>query len=165
MSTSAMCESAAGSDFSELERQMMREALALAQAASAHGEVPIGALLYTEAGDVVASAYNETIASHDVSSHAEVLALRRAGELRRNHRLPDLHMAVTLEPCVMCIGAVFHARLRRVNYGAPDPKGGACGRVVNLPSYKELNHHTRVRGGLMAEESAALLRAFFSARR
>ena len=144
---------------------MMHEALALAQTAMVRGEVPIGAVLYTAAGDVVAGAYNQTIAAYDVSAHAEVLALRRASRLRRNHRLSDLHMAVTLEPCAMCIGAIFHARLPHVVFGAQDPKGGACGRVVNLPSYKALNHHTAVRGGLLADESAALLRFFFAARR
>lgn len=160
-----MCKNAASADFSELERQMMQEALALAHTALSREEVPVGAVLYTAEGDVVAGAFNQTIATRDVGAHAEMLALRRAGAVRRNHRLPTLHMAVTLEPCAMCIGAVFHARLQQVVYGAHDPKGGACGKVVNLPALRQLNHHTSVRGGLLAEESASLLRIFFSARR
>lgn len=144
---------------------MMQEALGLARTALARNEVPVGAVLYTQAGDLIAGAYNQTIAAHDVSAHAEVLALRRASAVRRNHRLPDMHMAVTLEPCAMCIGAVFHARLPQLVFGAQDPKGGACGKIVNLPALKQLNHHTAVRGGLLAEESAALMREFFIPRR
>lgn len=144
---------------------MMRRALALAQVAAARGEVPVGAVVYTADGEVVAGGYNQTITLRDVSAHAEVLALRRAGRVLQNHRMPQLSMAVTLEPCVMCIGAIFHARLENVFFGAPDPKGGACGKIVNLPAERALNHHTLVRGGLYKEESAALLRAFFEQRR
>lgn len=143
----------------------MEEALQLAEVAFARDEVPVGAVVYSAAGDLVAGAYNQTVAARDASAHAEVLALRRASRLRRNHRLPDLRMAVTLEPCAMCIGTVFHARLEQLVYGAQDPKGGACGKVVNLPAYRQLNHQTTVQGGLLADRSAALLRRFFTQRR
>lgn len=158
-------ETAAAAAFSPLEQQMMREALALARLALARDEVPVGAVIYSAAGDLIAGGYNQTIAAGDVSAHAEIIALRRAARQRRNHRLPDLRMAVTLEPCVMCIGAVFHARLQQLLFGAPDPKCGACGKIVNLPAYKTLNHHTQVSGGLYDSDAAALLRAFFAARR
>ena len=143
----------------------MHYALSLAQTAASRDEVPIAAVLYTAAGDVVAAGYNQTIGESDTTAHAEVVALRRACRLRGNYRLPDLHMAVTLEPCAMCIGAVFHARLPQLLYAAADEKSGACGSVVNLPEYRLLNHHTQVQGGLCATKSATLLRDFFNKRR
>ena len=144
---------------------MMGEALALAQVALTRDEIPVGAVIYNAAGDLIAGGYNQTIAAGDISAHAEIVALRRANRRCRNHRLPGLRMAVTLEPCVMCIGAVFHARLAQLIFGAPDPKCGACGKLVNLPAYKTLNHHTQVRGGLYEREAATLLRTFFAGRR
>lgn len=158
-----MCKN--GGDFSELESQMMGAALELARVAMAREEVPVGAVLYTADGDVVGGAYNQMLARKDASAHAEVLALRLAGRLRRNYRLPDLRMAVTLEPCAMCIGAVLHARLSHVVFGATDARGGACGGVLDVAACRALNHHTQVQGGLRADEAAALLRAFFVKRR
>lgn len=144
----------------------MRMALGLAQAAADAGETPVGALIVDEsAGEVVAQGANRPIASHDPTAHAEIAALRAAGETMGNYRLTGLTLYVTLEPCAMCAGAVSHARIGRVVFGADDPKGGGVihgARVFDQPTC-----HWRpvVEGGLLAEESAALLRAFFRARR
>ncbi len=144
----------------------MRIALELAQAAADAGEAPIGAVILDPAtGAIVASAHNAPIARHDPTAHAEILALRRAGEALGNYRLTDLTLVVTLEPCAMCAGAISHARIGRVVFGAQDPKGGAVihgARVFDQPTC-----HWRpvVEGGLLAEESAALLKGFFKARR
>ena len=152
-------------DFSEIERAMMRRALALATQAAAAGEVPVGAVIYTTAGEVVAEGHNETLTGQDITAHAEMQALRRACGGRKNHRLPDLRMAVTLEPCPMCAGALFQARLASLIFAAADDKTGACGGVVDLAAQPRLNHHTRVRSGLYAVEAAGQLRQFFQQRR
>jgi len=146
------------------DRRFMRRALELAQNARAAGEVPIGAVL-TMDGVVVGEGYNRPISNHDPTAHAEVQALRDAAERRGNYRLPGAVLYVTLEPCAMCAGAIMHARLARVVFGAPDPKTGACGSVVNLFAEARLNHHAQVQGGVLAEECGALLRAFFASRR
>jgi len=125
----------------------------------------VGAVVHDADGNVVAQARNETIVAADMSAHAEMLALRRAAAVCGNHRLPHLRMTVTLEPCPMCVGAIFHARLAAVTYAAADAKTGACGGAVNLAAEAKLNHHTAVCGGLYAEEAAALLRDFFQRRR
>ena len=144
----------------------MRRALALAQAAAEAGEAPIGAILVDPAtGEVVAEGRNAPIARHDPTAHAEILALRAAGERLGNYRLTGLTLYVTLEPCPMCAGAISHARLGRVVSGATDEKGGG---VVHGPRvFDQPTCHWRptVQGGLLAEESAALLRSFFRARR
>ena len=146
--------------------EMMRRAMALAQAASDAGEAPIGALLVDPAtGEVVAEAHNQPIGLHDPTAHAEVLALRAAGHAKGNYRLGGLTLYVTLEPCAMCAGAISHARIGRVVYGASDEKGGA---VAHGPRFFEQpTCHSRpvVTSGVLAEESAALLRSFFRARR
>ncbi|MDP4836290.1 MAG: tRNA adenosine(34) deaminase TadA [Burkholderiales bacterium] len=141
--------------------------LALEQACLAQeaGEVPVGAVIVDVNGVLLASAFNRTIQDHDPTGHAEVVALRNAAKKSGNHRLPGATLYVTLEPCVMCMGAMMHARLARVVFGAPDPKTGACGSVINLPSESRLNHHTRVEGGVLAHECGEILRNFFKRRR
>jgi tRNA(adenine34) deaminase len=142
----------------------MREALELARQAAAAGEVPVGAIV-VQGGRVIGHGYNRPISSHDPSAHAEIVALRDAAQRLGNYRLSGCELYVTLEPCAMCVGAIIHARLTRVIYGAPDPKTGACGGVTNLMAHTGLNHHTRAAGGVLAEEASAMLRGFFEARR
>ena len=144
--------------------------LALDQALNAQlcGEVPVGAVVLREvngAQQVLATGYNRPITTHDPSAHAEIVALRQAAQLVGNYRLPDCTLVVTLEPCAMCAMALMHARLKRVVFGAPDPKTGAAGSVLDLFSYRTLNHQTRVTGGVLAQPCGDLLRAFFSQRR
>ncbi len=144
----------------------MRIALALAQAAAERGEAPVGAVVIDPAtGAVIASAANAPIAGHDPTAHAEILALRAAGQAVGNYRLTGLTLVVTLEPCAMCAGAISHARIGRLVFGASDPKGGA---VMHGPRFfDQPTCHSRpaIEGGLLAEESAALLRGFFRQRR
>ncbi|KAF1048173.1 MAG: tRNA-specific adenosine deaminase [Herbaspirillum frisingense] len=142
----------------------MRAALEQANNAWALGEVPVGAVVVKD-GVVIASGFNQPIGKHDPTAHAEIMALRRAAEKLGNYRLPGCELYVTLEPCVMCSGAMMHARLARVVYGAADPKTGACGSVVNLFEQEKLNHHTELLGGVMAEECGQLLKDFFAMRR
>lgn len=142
----------------------MTLALQQAEQARLRGEVPVGAVLVLN-GALVAAGYNQPIGLHDPSAHAEVVALRGAGQALQNYRLPGLEMFVTLEPCAMCAMAMMHARISRVVFAASDPKTGAAGSVLNLFEVPELNHHTQVEGGVMAAESAALLQAFFRERR
>ena len=141
-------------------------ALALVQAQHAWrlGEVPVGAVVVKD-GAVIALGYNQPIGRHDPTAHAEIVALRAAAEKLGNYRLPGCELFVTLEPCVMCSGAMMHARLARVVYGAADPKTGACGSVLNLFEQEQLNHHTLRVGGVLAEEASAMLRGFFAERR
>lgn len=144
----------------------MRMALDLAQAAADAGEAPIGAVIVDPAtGEVVATGANAPIADHDPTAHAEVLALRAAGAATGNYRLTGLTLYVTLEPCAMCAGAISHARIGRVVYGAEDPKGGAVAHGPRLFEQPTCHWRPQVEGGLLAEESAALLRGFFRARR
>ncbi|MTW19586.1 tRNA adenosine(34) deaminase TadA [Allochromatium palmeri] len=143
----------------------MRYALELARRAAEEGEVPVGAVLVGE-DEILGEGWNRPIIEHDPSAHAEIQALRDAGRRVGNYRLPGSILYVTLEPCVMCAGAIVHARVAQVIYGAPDPKAGACGSVFDLlPSDGRFNHRTEVRGGLLAEECGDVLRAFFRARR
>ncbi|RRD57458.1 tRNA adenosine(34) deaminase TadA [Comamonadaceae bacterium OH2545_COT-014] len=142
----------------------MREALAAARAAAAAGEVPVGAVVVKD-GRCVARAGNAPVATHDPSAHAEMRALRAAAQALGNYRLDGCTLYVTLEPCPMCAGAMLHARLARVVYGAADPRTGAAGSVLNLFAEPRLNHHTAVQGGVLAADSAALLHAFFKPRR
>ncbi len=143
----------------------MERALAFARRAAEEGEVPVGAVLVDEAGDVLAESGNAPIARHDPSAHAEILVLRAAGATLGNYRLPNTTLSVTLEPCPMCAGALVHARVARVVYAAADPRSGACGSVFDLTQSSELNHRIDVTGGLLADESSQLLVAFFSERR
>ena len=142
----------------------MQLALAQAQLAWSLGEVPVGAVVVLD-GVVIASGFNQPIGRHDPTAHAEINALRAAAEKLGNYRLPGCELYVTLEPCMMCSGAMMHARLARVVYGAPDPKTGMCGSVLNRFEQERLNHHTEVIGGVMADEASAMLKAFFAERR
>ncbi len=146
------------------DERMMREALALARQAATLDEVPVGAVVVCE-GEIVGRGYNAPISRNDPVAHAEVMALRDAGARLGNYRLVDCELYVTLEPCVMCAGAIMHARIPRVVFGAPDPKTGACGGVLNLFGEPRLNFHCRVEGGVLAAECGALLRVFFAGRR
>ncbi len=148
----------------EADLQHMRAALDQANNAWALGEVPVGAVVVKD-GVVIATGFNQPIGKHDPTAHAEIMALRRAAEKLGNYRLPGCELYVTLEPCVMCSGAMMHARLARVVYGAADLKTGACGSVVNLFEQEQLNHHTELLGGVMAEECGQLLKEFFAMRR
>mgnify|MGYP003133704494 FL=1 len=142
-------------------------ALALDQAKRAIelGEIPVGAVVLDEQGRVLGAGHNRTIIYHDPTAHAEIVALREAAKQQENYRLPGLRVYVTLEPCVMCMGALMHARVAEVIFGASDPKTGACGSVLDISAFKQLNHHTQVRGGVMAEACGALLSDFFRDRR
>ena len=142
----------------------MRQALDQAHNAWALGEVPVGAVLVRE-GEVIATGFNQPIGTHDPTAHAEIMALRAAASLLGNYRLPGCELFVTLEPCAMCAGAMMHARLARVVYGAADPKTGACGSVVNLFEQEKLNHHTELVGGVMTDQCSSLLKEFFAERR
>jgi tRNA(adenine34) deaminase len=142
----------------------MQAALALARQAAAAGEVPVGAVVVRD-GVIVGRGYNQPITGADPTAHAEVMALRDAGRRLGNYRLPDCDLYVTLEPCVMCAGAIMHARIGRVVFGARDPKTGACGSAADLFALPHLNHHATVSGGMMAEEAVGLLREFFAQRR
>ena len=142
----------------------MQQALTLAGEAAAAGEVPVGAVVVKD-GVVVGRGYNQPISRHDPTAHAEIMALRDAALHLGNYRLPGCELYVTLEPCCMCVGAMFHARLARVVFAAADAKTGACGSVMNLFAEARLNHHTLVQGGIMAGESAQLLTGFFAQRR
>lgn len=142
----------------------MRSALALAREAAAAGEVPVGAVVVKD-DQIVGRGYNQPISRRDPSAHAEIMALRDAAQRLGNYRLTDCDLYVTLEPCCMCVGAIMHARIARVFFGAADPKTGACGSVVDLFAEPRLNHHANVNGGLLAEEASTLLRDFFAGRR
>jgi len=142
----------------------MRYALELAQRAAAEGEVPVGAVVVKD-GVMIGAGWNRPIAAHDPTAHAEIQALRAAARQVGNYRLVDTILYVTLEPCAMCAGAMVHARVGRVVYGAADPRTGAAGSVFNLLQAPQLNHQAEVYGGVLADECGALLRDFFQARR
>jgi tRNA(adenine34) deaminase len=146
------------------EESFMREALALAAQAAAKGEVPVGAVLVKD-GRILARGYNRPISSRDPTAHAEIVALREGAAAEGNYRLPGCELYVTLEPCAMCVGAMVHARIARVVYGATDAKTGACGSIVDLPAIAHWNHHGVFSGGVLAEECGAVLRRFFADRR
>jgi tRNA(adenine34) deaminase len=142
----------------------MRIALDQAQNAWLVGEVPVGAVIL-RAGQVIATGYNRPITEHDPTAHAEIVALRHAATLLGNYRLPECELYVTLEPCAMCAMALLHARFKRVVFGASDPKTGAAGSVIDLFAQPQLNHHTQIQGGVMADACGAVLRDFFAERR
>jgi tRNA(adenine34) deaminase len=142
----------------------MREALVLADAAEACGEVPVGAVV-VKAGEIIGRGFNQPISSRDPTAHAEVMALRDAGLRMANYRLSECALYVTLEPCMMCAGAIMHARVARLVFGAADPKTGACGSVVNLFGETRLNHHATVTSGVLGAECGQRLSNFFAQRR
>jgi len=151
--------SAVGSD-----EAYMLAALDLASEGRALGEVPVGAVVVKD-GEIIGRGYNAPLALNDPTAHAEVCALRDAAARLGNYRLVDCSLYVTLEPCSMCAGAIMHARIRRLVYGASDPKAGACGSIIDLFSERRLNHHAEIARGVLAGESAQLLREFFAAKR
>ncbi len=142
----------------------MRLAMDQARLARAAGEVPVGAVVVRD-GEVIGAGWNRPISTHDPTAHAEVMALREAARRVGNYRLPGCTLYVTLEPCALCTGAIFHARIARVVYGAPDPKTGVAGSVLNLYAEPRLNHHAEIVGGVLAEECGTLLSAFFAEKR
>jgi len=148
----------------ELDRQFMQQALEQAGLAALAGEVPVGAVMVRN-GEVISRAFNRPITNHDPSAHAEMLALRQAALSEENYRLPGTTLYVTLEPCTMCAGAMLHARVDRIVYGAADPKTGAAGSILDVFSSKQLNHQTVIEGGVMDQECGQLLRDFFKERR
>lgn len=149
---------------SERDRRFMALAQACAEEARAAGEVPVGAVLVL-GDEVIAKGFNHPIGAHDPSAHAEMVALRAAALAVENYRLPGCELYVTLEPCLMCAGAIMHARIARVVFGARDPKTGACGSVVDAFANPQLNHHTTVSGGVFEAECGAALKSFFAERR
>lgn len=144
--------------------EWMQVALSLAQQAAQAGEVPVGAIIVKD-GAIIGRGSNAPIGLHDPSAHAEIIALRDAAKNIANYRLVGCTMYVTLEPCAMCAGAIQHARIATLVYGASDAKTGACGSVVNLMAETKLNHHTQVISGIMADECSATLSQFFKERR
>ncbi len=148
----------------DADREFMLAALAEARRAEDAGEVPVGAVLVVD-GAVIARGRNRVIGDHDPSAHAEIVALREAGQALENYRLPGTTLYVTLEPCAMCVGAMIHARIERLVYAASDPKTGALGGAFSLPALHAHNHELRIEGGLLAAEAGELLRAFFRQRR
>jgi tRNA(adenine34) deaminase len=149
---------------SENDLHWMRHAIELARQGQANGEVPVGAVIVKDS-QIIGEGWNQPIGLHDPSAHAEMVALREAGKTLRNYRLLDTTLYVTLEPCVMCAGAIIHARVARVVYGARDPKAGAAGSVVDIFANPQINHHVTVEGGLLSAECGDLLSQFFKARR
>ena len=149
---------------SNSDLDFLRAALAEARAAEAAGEVPIGAVIVRN-GMVIATGNNRVLRDSDPSAHAEIVALRRAGQALGNYRLDDCELYATLEPCAMCAGAILHARIARLVYAADDPKAGACGSVLSVLNHPQLNHKLEVVRGLLAAECASLLQDFFRARR
>ncbi len=148
----------------EDDLRFMRRALELAEEAERQGEVPVGAVVVLE-GEIVGEGFNAPISEHDPTAHAEIRALRAAARRLGNYRLPGTTLYVTLEPCVMCAGAMIHARIQRLVYGAPDPRTGAAGSVFHIADSEQHNHRLAITGGVLAEESAERLQSFFRSRR
>ncbi len=149
---------------SETDQDYMQLALVLAQQAAQAGEIPVGAIIVKD-GMVIGQGSNAPIKMNDPSAHAEIRAIRVAAQYLENYRLVDCTLYVTLEPCAMCTGAIQHARIARLVYGANDLKTGACGSVINLMTEPKLNHHTEVSGGILADECGSVLSDFFKQRR
>jgi len=142
----------------------MQYAIELAKRAEAEREVPVGAVI-VENNDIIGQGWNRPISGHDPTAHAEIQAIRAASTRKKNYRLPGATLYVTLEPCAMCAGAIFHARIARVVFGAFDPKAGAAGSVIDMFENTRLNHHAQIIGGVMKEACAGLLQDFFRVRR
>ena len=150
--------------WAELDIDLMRAAIAEAEKAKASNEIPVGSVVALS-GEVIGSGFNKTIEASDPSAHAEVVAIRDAAKHQDNHRLIGATLYVTLEPCVMCLGAMIQARIQRVVFGAYDPKAGAAGSILDLSDVRELNHRIEVNGGLLESDCSALLSDFFAAKR
>lgn len=161
---SSIYRAAFGSMLSD-EQAAMRLALELAACAAQWQEVPVGAVVLNEQYQVIGMGVNQTIYAQDPTQHAEIAALQDAAAFLGNYRLPDCHLFVTLEPCMMCMGAILHARLKRLVFGATDPKTGVCHSVLTQEQYASLNHHTVITGGVLEAQCSQLLSAFFRARR
>jgi len=146
------------------DETFMREALFLAREGWDLGEVPVGAVVVKD-GKIIGRGFNHPISAHDPSGHAEIMALRDAARAVGNYRLPGCTLYVTIEPCSMCAGAIFHARIGRVVYGAPEPKTGAAGSIVDLFAEPRLNHHAVIEGGVLPEECGGLVSTFFAEKR
>ncbi|AFI83593.1 tRNA adenosine(34) deaminase TadA [Methylophaga nitratireducenticrescens] len=146
------------------DKYWMRQALILAQQAELHGEVPVGALIVLQ-DELIGSGWNQPISQQDPTAHAEIVALREACAHQQNYRLPGSTMYITLEPCIMCAGAIVHARIERVVFAATEPKTGAAGSCMNIFNTSQLNHRVQYENGVLAEESSKLLRDFFRAKR
>lgn len=146
------------------DEHWMQHALMLAKKAESLGEVPVGAVIVKN-NEIIAEGWNQPICSHDATAHAEIMALRAAGQWLNNYRIVDADLFVTLEPCSMCVGALIHARIQRVVYAASEPRTGALGGAFNLLASNEHNHIFEVQAGVLAEESRELIQAFFKSRR
>ncbi|MBM3359885.1 MAG: tRNA adenosine(34) deaminase TadA [Betaproteobacteria bacterium] len=144
--------------------KFMKLALGLAKKAKLKNEVPVGALIVWN-GEIIGQGMNTSISDHDPTSHAEINAIREAAKAIKNYRLKDCAIYVTLEPCAMCVGAIQHARIEKIIYGAPDPKTGACGSMIDLISVKEINHHAEAIGGILEKECGQILKDFFLSKR
>jgi tRNA(adenine34) deaminase len=151
-------------DLKSQDEIWMREALALAQKAEAEGEVPVGAVIVKD-GEIIGRGWNHPISAHDPTAHAEIIAMRAAAQAVENYRLTDTTLYVTLEPCPMCAGAMVHARIGRLVFGAADPRAGAAGTVFNLVQADALNHRLTVTGGVLADACGEILKRFFAQRR
>ena len=144
--------------------KFMKLALELAKKAELKNEVPVGALVVRD-GKIIGRGMNTSINDYDPTSHAEINAIREAAKAIKNYRLKDCTIYVTLEPCAMCVGAIQHARIEKIIYGAPDPKTGACGSMIDLISVKEINHHAEALGGILEKECGQILKDFFLSKR
>ncbi|MEY5021289.1 MAG: tRNA-specific adenosine deaminase [Pseudomonadota bacterium] len=144
--------------------KFMKLALELAKKAELKNEVPVGALVVRD-GKIIGRGMNTSISDYDPTSHAEINAIREAAKAIKNYRLKDCSIYVTLEPCAMCVGAIQHARIEKIIYGAPDPKTGACGSMIDLISVKEINHHAEALGGILEKECGQILKDFFLSKR
>ncbi|QDD12415.1 tRNA adenosine(34) deaminase TadA [Candidatus Methylopumilus rimovensis] len=144
--------------------KFMKLALELAKKAELKNEVPVGALVVRD-GKIIGRGMNTSISDYDPTSHAEINAIREAAKAIKNYRLKDCTIYVTLEPCAMCVGAIQHARIEKIIYGAPDPKTGACGSMIDLISVKEINHHAEALGGILEKECGQILKDFFLSKR
>ena len=144
--------------------KFMKLALGLAKKAELKNEVPVGALI-VQNGEIIGQGMNTSISDHDPTSHAEINAIREAAKSIKNYRLKDCVIYVTLEPCAMCVGAIQHARIEKIIYGAPDPKTGACGSMIDLISVKEINHHAEAIGGILEKQCGQILKDFFLSKR
>jgi tRNA(adenine34) deaminase len=150
---------------SNRDEDYMKMALSEAQKAAALDEVPVGAVVIDAAGAVIGRGYNHPISSHDPTAHAEIIALREASATIGNYRLVGATLYCTIEPCAMCAGAMIHARIARLVFGAPDPKAGAAGSLYNIPGDPRLNHAVEVDRGILAQECSVILQEFFASRR